>query len=357
MHDMTDRLEPLLKKMAALGIDMFLVSDLHVIRWMTGFSGSNARVLLGGGKAFFFTDFRYAEQVKQEVRNMEPVIIQGSFIETFLEGGYLSGQKVAIQAEQVTVQEARQLEKKLAGAAIEPVEGFFDEFRMIKTAEEIAAMKHAAAVSQQVLEEILPMISPDVTEADIAAEISYRHKRLGAEKDAFDPIVASAGFSALPHARPRTERLSPGSLIVIDMGCICQGYASDQTRTVALGKIPPEARRIYEITKDAQQLGLDSARPGMTGRELDGLVRDYIGSHGYADCFGHGLGHGVGLEVHEKPRVGKSSEDTLSLHSVFTIEPGIYLPGKYGVRIEDTVVMHENGAEPFQTFTKELIEL
>ncbi len=354
---MTDRLEPLLKKMAVLGIDTFLVSDLHVIRWLTGFSGSNARVLLGGGRALFFTDYRYAEQVKQEVLNMEPVIIQSSFVNTFLEGGYLSGSKVAIQAEQVTVQEARQLEKKLSGVELVPVDGFFDEFRMIKTAQEIAAMKHSAAVSQQVLEEILPMISPEVTESDIAAEISYRHKRLGAEKDSFDPIVASGSHSALPHARPRPERFVPGSLIVIDIGCICNGYASDQTRTVALGKIPSEARRIYEITKDAQQFGIDSARPGMTGRELDALVRDYIGHHGYADCFGHGLGHGVGIEVHEKPRVGKSSDDFLSLQSVFTIEPGIYLPGKYGVRIEDTVVMHENGAEPFQTFTKELIEL
>ncbi len=354
---MSEKLEPLLKKMFQMGIDTFIVSDLHVIRWLTGFSGSSAKVLLNRQGSILFTDFRYAEQVRQEVEVMEAVILQNGFTDSLIEGGYLQGKRIAIQEEQVTVHEARLLGEKLKDVDIVPVYGFFYEFREVKNEQEIAWMKQASAISEQVLEEILPLISPKVTEAEIAAEISYRHKRHGAEKDSFDPVVASGARSALPHARPGKEKFRPGTLVVIDMGCVYNGYASDQTRTVAFGRVPDEARKIYNITRDAQQLGIDSARPGMPGKELDALVRGYIGKQGYGEFFGHGLGHGVGVEVHENPRVGKTSEDHLLLHSVFTIEPGIYLPGKFGVRIEDTVVMRESGVDPFQCFPKELIEL
>lgn len=355
---MCQKVEPLLEKMSRLGIGSLMVSDLHVIRWLTGFSGSSARVLLGRNRSVLFTDFRYGEQVRQEVDSMESVIIQNGYAEAFMEGEYLQqGERLGIQAEQVTVHEAEKLAEKLKDFEIVPVAGFFDEFREIKNELEIKWMKQAAAISEQVLEEIVPLIAPEVTEAEIAAEISYRHKRHGAEKDSFDPVVASGARSALPHARPGKDNFRPGDLIVIDMGCVYNGYASDQTRTVAFGRVSDEARKIYEITKDAQQLGIDSARPGMSGRELDALVRDHIEKSGYGAFFGHGLGHGVGVEVHEKPRLGKTSDDHLSAGSVFTIEPGIYLPGKFGVRIEDTVVMRENGVEPFQHFTKELIEL
>jgi len=354
---MQKRIDPLLEKMSGKGIDAFIVSDLHVIRWMTGFSGSSARVLLTPQRSLLFTDFRYAEQVKHEVQGMESVIIQSGFGDAFVEHGSLKGKNVAIQEEQVTIHEARQLGEKLKEVTVVPLYGFFDEYRAIKNEREVACLKQAAAISEQVLDQIVPLISPDVTESEIAAEISYRHKRLGAEKDSFAPIVASGPRSALPHARPGNERFRSGTLIVIDMGCIFKGYASDQTRTIALGKVPEEARTIYQITKEAQQLGIDSAKPGMGGRELDALVRSYIEKSGYGDFFGHGLGHGVGVEVHEKPRLGKSSDDLLLRHAVFTIEPGIYLPGRYGVRIEDTVVMEEHGVVPFQHFTKELIEL
>lgn len=354
---MSEKFEPFLEKMSRMDVDTLMVSDLHVIRWLTGFSGSSARVLLSRQKSLLFTDFRYGEQVKQEVDAMESVIIQNSFCDSIIEGGYVQGRRVAIQSEHLTVREAEKLGEKLKEVDIVPVDGFFDEFRVIKNDREIRWMKQAAAISEQVFEEILPLISPDVTEAEIAAEISCRHKRHGAEKDSFEPIVASGVRSALPHAMPGKEKFRPGDLIVIDMGCVCNGYASDQTRTVALGRVPDEARKIYEITREAQQLGTDSARPGMPGKELDALVRGYIEKHGYNDFFGHGLGHGVGVEVHEKPRLGKTSEDNLPVGSVFTIEPGIYLPGKFGVRIEDTVIMRENGVEPFQQLTRELIEL
>lgn len=354
---MRKKLNPLLKKMAGQQLDTFLVSDLHVIRWLTGFSGSSARVLLEPQRCVLFTDFRYAEQVKEEVDQIECVIIENSYEAAFAEEGRLQGKRIAIQEEHVTLHEARKIGEKLKGCEITPVYGFFSEFRAVKDASEIACMQQAAAISEQVLAEIVPLISPEVTEKEIAAEISYRHKLLGADRDSFEPVVASGAHSAFPHAKPRDQKFQPGSLVVIDMGCVYKGYASDQTRTFALGKIPDEARDIYTITKEAQQLGIDSARPGMAGKELDALVRSFIEERGYGKFFGHGLGHGVGLEVHEKPRVSKTSGDILPLHSVFTIEPGIYLPGKYGVRIEDTLVMEERGAVAFQRFSKELVEL
>jgi Xaa-Pro aminopeptidase len=208
-----------------------------------------------------------------------------------------------------------------------------------------------------VLQEVIGMISPDVTEIEIASEISYRHRKLGAEKDSFDPIVACGIRSAMPHAKPTTAKFEPGSLIVIDMGCVIDGYASDQTRTVALGKVPEETRRIYRIVQRAQQLGIDSARDGIGARDLDAEVRAFIAAEGFGESFGHGLGHGVGVEVHEAPRVGTAGTETLREGMVFTIEPGIYLEGRFGVRIEDMVLLGPEGAEPLQGFTKDLIEL
>ena len=351
------RLEPLLRKLTDEGVDAFFVSDLHVIRWLTGFSGSSARVLLSPEKSIILTDFRYAEQVKNEVGIMEVMIVGDGYADSLAGLEFLQGKRVAVQEDHLTLREFGRLAEKLAGLTLVPVHGFFDGFRAIKSDLEVEYLKHAASISEQVLEKVVPLISPEVTEIEIAAEISYWHRRLGAEGDSFDPIVASGPRSALPHARPQRETFRPGSLIVMDFGCVWQGYASDQTRTFALGKVPREAKAIHDIVREAQQLGLDSARPGMRGSELDALVRGYIAERGYGEAFGHSLGHGVGIEVHESPKLGSKSQDTLPAGSVFTIEPGIYLPDRYGVRIEDTVLMGENGAVPFQRYTKELVQL
>jgi len=351
------KLDLIRRKMADLQLDSFLLSDLHVIRWLSGFSGSSARVLLSHDRAVLFTDFRYREQVAEEVDSMECSIIDGGFLNAFAESGVPGPERLGIEKDVVSVGEFERLRARFDRLAIVPVSGFFDEFRMIKDAAELGALRQAARITEQTLEKIVPMISPEVTELDIAAEISYWHRRFGAERDSFEPIVASGPRSAMPHARPQPEKIREGSLIVIDMGCVCNGYASDQTRTFALGKIPDEAAKIYSIVRDAQQLGLDSIRCGMAAKELDAIVRNAIASHGYGEAFGHSLGHGVGVEVHELPRVSSASEDYLHPTTVFTVEPGIYLPGRFGVRIEDTVVLHESGPEPLQRYTKQLVQL
>ncbi|MEI6638180.1 MAG: aminopeptidase P family protein [Chlorobium sp.] len=351
-------LELVLRKMVIRALDGCIITDLSVIRWLTGFSGSSARMLVTPEKSWLFTDFRYQEQAAHEVTVAETVIAAEGFEAELGSGRYPLGETVALQSDKVTWHEATRLIEQLhARQRVVPVDSFFDEFRMVKNGIELTRMRRAAAISEQALERVLPMISPSVTELDIAAEITYQHKKLGAERDSFEPIVAGGARSAMPHARPSTAHFKPGELIVIDTGCVVEGYASDQTRTVTLGNISDEARKVYRLVQEAQELGISSARCGMVSKELDAVVRQYISDHGYTGEFGHALGHGVGLDVHEEPRISAKGEHPLQENMLFTIEPGIYLPGKFGVRIEDTVVMGPHGATPLQQFTKELIEL
>jgi Xaa-Pro aminopeptidase/Xaa-Pro dipeptidase len=351
------QLENIYRKMSAEGIDSMLVTDLAAIRWLTGFSGSNARLLLSGGSAVLFTDFRYQEQVRQETSGIRTVILKESFASELSSGAWNIGDCMALQADHVSWHEMQQLSASLDGRRFHGVTAFFDEFTEFKHQGELEKMRRAVEISERVLDEVIPMISPDITEIDLAAEISYLHRKLGAEKDSFDPIVAGGIRSSMPHARPTASKFEPGTLVVIDIGCIVDGYASDQTRTVALGRIPEEERRVYRIVQRAQQLGIESATAGMAARALDAQVRAFIADEGYGEAFGHGLGHGVGIMVHESPRVGTTATRTLYEGMVFTIEPGIYLEGRFGVRIEDTVVLGPDGAVPLQKFTKELIEL
>ena len=353
-----EALRMVLKKMMSHALDSIIVTDLAVIRWLTGFSGSSARLLVTRQKSWLFTDFRYKEQAALEVVVAETVIAADGFVAELGSGRYPLGEKVALQSDNVTWYEATRLIEKILGKQqVIPVDSFFDEFRMLKNNIELTKMRRAVEISELTLELVLPMISSSVTELDIAAEVTYQHKKLGAERDSFEPIVAGGARSAMPHATPSKARFKSGELIVIDIGCIYEGYASDQTRTVALGTVSSEAREVYRIVQEAQTLGIASARCGMTANELDGQVRRFIAGHGYGDEFGHGLGHGVGLQVHEEPRISPKGEHTLQENMLFTIEPGIYLPGKFGVRIEDMVVMGPHGATPLQRLSKELLEL
>ncbi|KZK74077.1 MAG: peptidase M24 [Pelodictyon luteolum] len=338
----------------------FIITDLSTIRWLTGFSGSSARVLVTPTVCRLFTDFRYAEQARGEVAVAETVVVSESVASELASGRHpLRGlEPVALQSDSIGWLEATRFIDTLSGCCrLQPVAGFFNDFRMVKNPFELSLMQDAADISGKVLDAVVPMLSERVSECDIATEISCLHRKHGGEKDSFDPIVAGGVRSAMPHAHPTGERFREGMLVVIDMGCMAGGYASDQTRTIGLGRVPDEARRVYEIVREAQELGIRSARCGMKARELDAVVRSFIAGHGYGEAFGHGLGHGIGLEVHEEPRISLKGEAVLREGMVFTIEPGIYLEGRFGVRIEDTVVMEADGARPLQRFTKELIEL
>lgn len=345
------------KKLSESGLDAMLVTYLPDVRWLTNFSGSNGTALLTAENTWFFTDFRYQEQVKEEVKNSLPIVTADGYVKEIKSGSYACGKRVGFQSERLSFDTVERLRAELPELEFVPVVGFFDDLVMVKEPDEIDRMRKAVEISDRVFEKILPMLSPKVTELDVAAEISYWNKKYGADKDSFDPIIASGPRGALPHARPSNQHLLPNELVVIDMGCMYQGYASDQTRTVGVGRVSDEARKVYNLVLDAHLLGIESAKAGMTGKELDGIVRDFLTKNGFGEEFGHSLGHGVGLEVHEKPTVGKRGETKIPVGSVITIEPGVYLPGKFGVRIEDMVLMTETGAIPFQKSPKHLVEV
>lgn len=355
--ELSIKLNSLRSKLSVLNLDAMLITFLPDARWLTKFSGSNATVLLTQENVWLFTDFRYKEQVKTEVENAEAVITSEGYLAELKSGRFPFGSRVGFQADKLAYSSAEKLKSEFSSLEFVPVVQFCEEFIAVKESEELDKMRKAVAITDQVFEKILAMISPKVTEREIAAEISYWNKRFGAEKDSFDPIVASGARAAFPHARATDNYIEKDSLMVIDMGCMVGGYCSDQTRTVAVGKISDEARKVYNLVLEAHLIGIQSAKAGMTGKELDATARDFLTLHGYGEAFGHSLGHAVGLQVHELPTIGKKSEMKIPVGAVITIEPGVYLPGKFGVRIEDMVLITESGAEPLPKAIKQLIEL
>ncbi len=355
--ELSVKLHYLRQKLATLNLDAMLLTFLPDARWLTKFSGSNGTVLLTRDNAWLFTDFRYQEQVKTEVENAEPVITSDGYVAEMKSGKFSFGTRVGFQADKLAFATVEKMKEELPDIEFVPVTMFCEEFVAVKDSDELEKMRKAVAITDKVFEKILEMISPNVTERDVAAEISYWNKRFGAEKDSFDPIVASGPRGAFPHARATDNFIQNNSLLVIDMGCMVSGYCSDQTRTVAVGKISDEARAVYNLVLEAHLLGIRSAKAGMTGRELDAIAREFLTANGYGEAFGHSLGHAVGLQVHELPTIGRKGEMKIPVGAVITIEPGVYLPGKFGVRIEDMVLITERGAEPLPKAKKELIEL
>lgn len=357
---LTQNLDSLRRKMHAENLDALLFTHLPHIRWLTNFSGSNAALILTPEACWLITDGRYAEQVKTEVKHAEPVISADGFLEELKQGKFLPKHgsiRFGFQADKLSYSVTESLRTALPHLTLVPLASFCDEFVAVKAVEELEAMQAAVAISDKVFHKILTLLSPDMTEREVGAEISYWNKRYGADKDAFDPIVASGERGALPHARPTDAKLRTNTFTVIDMGCSVRGYNSDQTRTVALGKVSGKAQEIYSLVLEAHLLGIASAKPGLSGKELDSIARTFFEARGVADYFGHSLGHGIGIEVHQAPIIGRKTEMKIPSGAVITIEPGLYLPNEFGVRIEDMVLVTDSGVTPFQTAPKHLIEL
>ncbi len=357
------RIVKLQKRVKELGLDAMLITHLPSIRYLIGFSGSNGVLIVPQqGKPHFFTDFRYKIQVKIEVGGAKVSIIDrdrtiyDAIAEKQLFSDYDS---IGFEPAHLQYWEFDILRKKFRHLKLVPIpEREVEKLTMIKTEDEITTIRKAADIGDQVFDHVLGFIKPGVTEREVAAEISYMTKKLGGEGDAFDIIVASGERSALPHGIATDKKIKKGEVVTIDFGCVYKGYNSDMTRTIAVGKIPAELQKIYEIVREAQQRAVDKVRPGMNGRELDSIARDYITLHGYGAKFGHGTGHGLGIEVHELPMISQRGEKyKLEPNQVFTIEPGIYIEGTGGVRIEDDVVVRREGCEVLTTSKKELIVL
>lgn len=353
---MSARAERLVASVREAGIDFLLVTNLAGVRYLTGFTGSNGLALIGPERRLFLTDFRYTEQSAAEVEgSFERRTVVRDLMDGLAEALPEGPVRLGFEEEHVTVaQYARLAERFGEHVELVGVSGLVEELRAIKDEEEIAHIAEAAELADAALRRILGEGLEGRTERDVAIALELDMRRRGATRPSFDTIVAAGAHGALPHATPRDVEIRRGDLVVIDWGAELDGYCSDCTRTYSVGEPSSEARRVYELVHEAQLAGLHAVRAGVGGREADGAARAVIEAGGHAQHFGHGLGHGVGIEVHEAPRLSQRSDDELRAGHVVTVEPGIYLPGRFGVRIEDLVAVTDDGARVLTSLSKEL---
>jgi Xaa-Pro aminopeptidase len=363
-NDCKERLLVLKNRVAAarellrrFDIHAILISDLKDIRYLSGFTGSEGLLLLSGAEICLLTDSRYTTQARSEtsgctvVEFREKMTALGSLLSA---QGFLS---LGVQAESVTVSFYNDLVTQFPAVRFVQLGAEVASLRIIKDTREIECLEKSARIASEALLLTLQTVHSGDTERDIALRLEFAMRTAGADDKAFDCIVASGERGSLPHGRATTKLICRGELVTIDFGALLDGYNSDETVTVAFGEPDGKQRQIYQIVKDAHDKALDAVRPGVSLKKIDSVAREHIAQKGYGDYFGHGLGHGVGLDVHEKPVVSFRSEDVVLEGMVFTIEPGIYLPGWGGVRIEDLVVVTSDGFRLLSQVPKDLMVL
>ncbi len=340
----------------ARGLGVMVVTEPANVRYLTGYVGSNGIALVGRDACVLLTDSRYSVSAREQVAEAE-VVIGGrdllADVATRAES-MAAGEAVGVEAEDMTLARHSRLVELLDGLAVEPTRGQVEELRLVKDDAEVQAMREAAAVVDRALATVLGQGIVGRTEGRVAFALLGAMLDEGAEGASFATIVASGPRGARPHHVPGAEIVPPGTLVVIDLGAVVRGYCSDMTRTVATGPLPPRLEEIHGVCLAAEQDALAAARPGMTTGELDAVARTRIAEAGYGAHFGHGLGHGVGLAIHERPGVRPDGSDVLRAGMAITIEPGIYLEGEGGVRIEDLVILGEDGNEVLSTSPTEL---
>ncbi len=343
---MTNRLGKLRSQLVPKGLDALIISQAENRRYLSGFTGSAGFLLISQQRAILATDFRYVEQAQAQAPDFEIVKIQGEIAKWFPRlTSEMDAPKMGFEGKDVPVSTYKELTKAAGEGSKEislvATDGLVESLRAVKDKEELKLIEKAAALSDAVLAEIVPQVKPGISEKELAWDIESFMRRNGSEPVPFELIVASGPNSALPHARPTDKVILQGEPVVIDIGAKVEGYTSDITRTICLGEGDSKFHRIYDIVLGAQLTAMTTLQPGMTGEQVDRLARTVIEQAGYQDAFGHGLGHGVGLATHEEPRLGSNSTDILAEGMVFTIEPGIYISGWGGVRIEDMAVLEE----------------
>ncbi len=336
-------------------LDAFLVSFSANLRYLSGFTGSNGSLLVLASRAIFFTDPRYQIQAGQEV-SCQVKIAKGPLIEDIAAAiTRLRLRRIGYEPARMTCDWLDSLRSKLpAQASLEPVTGWIEQLRMIKSPAELERIRRSVETNSRAFEQAVKGVRTGITEQDLAAELEYRMRRLGAEKPAFETIVASGERSALPHAQPTATPLEPGGLVVVDMGAFQNGYASDMTRMLFLGSPGPKIRRTYRAVLEAQSAAIQAVRAGVSTAHVDRQARKVLDSFGLGKAFVHSTGHGLGLEIHEPPRLGKKDKGRLETGMAITIEPGVYLEGFGGIRIEDTVVVTASGCEILTPTSKDL---
>lgn len=341
------RVERVKQLISESGLDALIVTGLDNVRYLSGFTGSAGVLLVSAEKALLLTDSRYVTQALKEAYAFEVVKIEKTWPERL--AGILRERDYAVlgfESEHVTHQQFLRLAEILAAVELRPVKDMVEGLRAVKDEAEIEKIRRAVSLVDEAFIEILDYVQAGRSELEIALELEFYLRNRGAKRMAFETIVASGARAALPHGAASGKQLEQGDLVIMDFGVVCDGYCSDFTRTVLVGTVPePWQEEIFEVALEAQGAGIGAVRAGIPANEVDRRVREVIEGHGYGEYFGHGTGHGLGIGIHELPRLDRFSTETLEAGMVVTIEPGIYLPGRGGVRIEDVVVVRESGAE------------
>ena len=352
-----ERIQEILKER---GLDGLLLTDEKNQRYAAGFAFTDGAVLVGREKAWLITDSRYIEAAERAaapgvtvwlydrerplMERLKAAIREAGMERLAAEDGKLSHREYLVY-------------EQALGMALLPAGELMAKLRAAKTEEEIGAMRAAQAIAERALEEVLGLIQPGMTEKQVMAELVYRTLRHGSEDNSFDPIVVSGPNTSLPHGVPGDRVIQRGDFVTMDFGCLKAGYCSDMTRTVAVGEASDEMRNVYDIVLQAQLAGIAVARAGIPGKEIDAAARKVITEAGYGPYFGHGFGHSLGLDIHEAPSANLRGEEPMPVGAVCSAEPGIYLPGRFGVRIEDVMILREGGCEVITKAPKELIIL
>lgn len=351
------RRERLVERFREHKVDSFLISALPNIRYLSGFTGSNAALLLTAERALLFTDPRYQTQAPQQ-SDCEVKIAKGAVLSEVAKWRQkLRLQRLGFERSRISFSDYDLLKSQKSLTKLVPVPDLIETLRMVKSSDEIATIRTAVDLNSAALDQALRIFKPGITEIDLAAEIEYRMRQMGADGPSFETIVAAGPRTALPHAHPTSACISSHQLLLIDMGATVAGYASDMTRTMGVGQLSAKARRMYRAVLESQLASIDAVRAGVASSTVDRAARRVLKLHGQDKLFIHSTGHGLGLEIHERPRIGRKGTDRLEAGMAITIEPGAYLEGFGGLRIEDTVVVTEKGCEVLTPTKKDLLIL
>ena len=352
------RLAGLRQRLDRRGLDALLVNDEMNVRYLSGFTGDSSAVIVGRSDAVFITDSRYTEQAAAECPGFDIVTRRSRMIGEIVEqAGALGIESLGVEAHVLTLDSGGRLRDELAPIKMVETTRLIEGLRERKSKQEVDTIRACIEASERCIAHVRNYLVPGIRERDIAAEMEYFVRGLGFDGMAFPPIVAFGPRGSLPHARVTDRRMAEGDAVLIDWGVAGGGYCSDLTRVFFHHKIPDRFKRIYQIVLEAQKRAIDRIGPGVSAQEVDAAARDYIARSGFGEQFGHGLGHGIGMEVHEAPTIGPSSEGQLRRRMVFTVEPGIYLPGVGGVRIEDDVLVTSRGVKVLSDAPKRLNDM
>jgi len=356
---MMNRIKRLQRILVKENLDLLLISFLPHVRYLSGYSGTNGLILISCDDAVFLTDFRYQQQVKKQIKNLRVMIAERDLFSSLSNLPQLKGKriKMGFEAEHLNCKTYQRLEKLLPNCLLVPTENLIGTLIVKKDRSELEKIKKAIEITDQVFSEILDFIKPGIKELDLSAEMEYRMKRYGSSTPYFETIVASGKRSAQPHGVASSKKIQRNEFVTFDFGAVFDGYTADLTRTVVVGKANRKQKKVYNIVLRAQRRAISRAKPKMKACDLDRTAREVIKTAGYAKYFGHGLGHGIGVLIHDNPAVNPTNQQLLEPGMVITIEPGIYIPNWGGVRIEDDVLITQKGCEVLTTAERELIEV